>query len=289
VDALFALWIQTRRQRTEELRQALEEQRFETERAARQEQLVTDLYVKAIAYLGDSNAAVQIGGVYALARIGDTAPAEQQRITNALCAYLRTGQAANRSDGENGRDSRDVGGPESVERNDPSASHDARVRVEEAILEVLHDRLWLEAPHRWVDIDLDLSGAQLDEMSLVNVGLRSVRFDRCTFRKAVRLINCDITGTLALHDATIEGPLVIGGSKFHEDVWLDSSDLRGHVHMEAAEFMAGVSVKDCSMGGPVSLDAARSGGGAWFRGCIFGMKSAPTRRCSPMTSHSSRI
>ncbi|MGW1341348.1 pentapeptide repeat-containing protein [Kribbella sp. NPDC002412] len=237
VGGLFALWIQTRRQRTEERRHSLDEQKFQAEIDVRREELTTDLYIKAIAYLGDANPSVQIGGVYALARLADTAPSEQQRIVNTLCAYLRS--------------------PFSQPDADTMAA--ARDHVVSTIIEVLQNGLSLTARDRWENVDIDLSGANLVELSLTNVGVRSFRFERCTFKKDLRIINCEVSESLSIQDSTIDGPFMIGGTSVGQRAWITNTEFRDHAHMVASDFARGLSVMDSKFDKDVTLDDSHFG------------------------------
>ncbi|MDG9712637.1 pentapeptide repeat-containing protein [Streptomyces sp. DH10] len=53
------------------------------------ERRVTELYTKAVEQLGSSQAPVRLGGLYALERLGQTAPDHRQTIVDVICAYLR--------------------------------------------------------------------------------------------------------------------------------------------------------------------------------------------------------
>ena len=53
------------------------------------ERRITELYTKAVDQLGSDQAAVRLGGLYALERLANTAPTQQGTIGNVICAYLR--------------------------------------------------------------------------------------------------------------------------------------------------------------------------------------------------------
>ncbi|MEU7790571.1 pentapeptide repeat-containing protein [Amycolatopsis sp. NPDC049159] len=118
---LFALYLATRRQRTQELelearhaelrhRQAELDQRDRTQDHAEQvaetnrlhskrvadasewdaiSRRVTDLYSTSVGQLGSDHAAVRLGGMYALERLAQDNPPQRQTVVNVLCAYLR--------------------------------------------------------------------------------------------------------------------------------------------------------------------------------------------------------
>jgi uncharacterized protein YjbI with pentapeptide repeats len=246
VAGLFALWIQTRKQRTEEKRHTLEEARLEIEQLSREEQMVVDLYVRGVTHLGDENPAVQIGGVYALARIADTAPAERQRIVNTLCAILRN----------------PVDGPE-----DELPASVRRVRT--TILEVLQDRLDPESSFHWSGIELDLSGARLESLDLIGISLRSARFDDCVVRKEFRLINCAAEDSIAFGRSHFHGPFVIGGVRSAGRMWFDDVEFGDHFHAEVADLRQGLNMVSCIFGRKASFDDAVFAGRVDVRKCRF--------------------
>ncbi|PRY35321.1 uncharacterized protein YjbI with pentapeptide repeats [Umezawaea tangerina] len=93
---LFALYLAARRQRTQELELAQREKvQAHAERVAEAterdaaERRITELYAKASDQLGSEKAAVRLAGLYALERLGQSTPGQQEAIGNLLCAYLR--------------------------------------------------------------------------------------------------------------------------------------------------------------------------------------------------------
>jgi hypothetical protein len=53
------------------------------------ERRITELYTKAVDQLGSDQAAVRLGGLYALERLANTTPHQQATIGSVICAYLR--------------------------------------------------------------------------------------------------------------------------------------------------------------------------------------------------------
>jgi hypothetical protein len=53
------------------------------------EERVAELYIKAVALLGDAKAPVRLGGLYALERLAQGNPGQRQTVVNVICAYLR--------------------------------------------------------------------------------------------------------------------------------------------------------------------------------------------------------
>jgi hypothetical protein len=50
---------------------------------------ITDRYTAAVTNLGDNNAEVRLGGLYALQRIAQDSPRDAPTIVNVICAYIR--------------------------------------------------------------------------------------------------------------------------------------------------------------------------------------------------------
>lgn len=86
---LFALHLAIRRQRTteQELHQRDRMQQHAEVDAA--ERRITEIYSKAVEQIGSANAAVRIGGLYALERVAQDHPIHRRTVTSVICAYLR--------------------------------------------------------------------------------------------------------------------------------------------------------------------------------------------------------
>lgn len=78
VVALYALWLNDRRRRTEEARHELESEKADDERFARSVEL-----------LGSEADQVRVGALHALAWLADSTPRYKQTVLDVLCAYLR--------------------------------------------------------------------------------------------------------------------------------------------------------------------------------------------------------
>lgn len=80
--AAVTLLLAVRRQRHQELAAALT-----THDAVKRR--VTELYTKAVEQLGNAQAPVRLGGLYALERLAQDTPALRQTIVDVISAYLR--------------------------------------------------------------------------------------------------------------------------------------------------------------------------------------------------------
>lgn len=82
--ALYGLWLNDRRRRTEEERSGTERQRLEQER----ERTAGEQFARAIELLGNADEAVKVGGMHSLASLARGWPELVQPVLDVLCAYL---------------------------------------------------------------------------------------------------------------------------------------------------------------------------------------------------------
>lgn len=83
--ALYALWINDRRRRTEEARQEVERGRAQQDR----ERVSDERFAKAVELLGHDADQVRVGALHALAGLARSRPSYTQTVLDALCSYLR--------------------------------------------------------------------------------------------------------------------------------------------------------------------------------------------------------
>jgi hypothetical protein len=171
---LFALYLAARRQRTQELELA----HTEADATARR---VTDLYAKAVEQLGSDKAPVRLGGLYALERLAQDAPAQRQTIVNVLCAYLRMPSAT---------------GPQ----GDLITRQEREVRVTAQRILAAHQRSG-DAGH-WPGLHLDLSGATLIDANFSDCELYEAKFTGAEFTGGgAMFVRTTFTGVASFSDA----------------------------------------------------------------------------------------
>ncbi|MEU5867118.1 hypothetical protein ABZ815_38505 [Nonomuraea sp. NPDC047529] len=174
VGAAVTLLLAVRRQRHQELATA-----HTTHDAA--ERRVTELYTKAVEQLGNAQAPVRLGGLYALERLAQDTPALRQTIVDVICSYLRMPYTP--------PDEADPAGP-AVPRaavagvsapvigRDPQEERQVRLTAQRILTAHLRydnssapRRRWSSRrpdrnPRHWPDIRLDLTGAVLIDFDL---------------------------------------------------------------------------------------------------------------------------
>jgi hypothetical protein len=211
---------------------ALQEQMAEDTRLDSAERRLTELYSTAVEQLGSDRLAVQLGGLYALERLGQNSPGQRQTIVNVLCAYLRmfTDAAA------------DV-----VDSREDHLAQQGRVR--QAVGEVLAAHLRPDAPdHRfWPDTDVDLAGA-----SLLGFDLSGCRVRMAGFRSA-----------------TFVGKALFGGTKFTDAAGFASVKFTAEADFTATTFGGRADFTAASFRGDAVFTSARFDGGLKFDGAVF--------------------
>lgn len=156
-----ALLLAARRQRATELTLAHQREVAATSEYDATERRITELYTKAADQLGATKAAVRLAGLYALERLGESAPAQRQTIGNVVCAYLRMPYAKPVAPGEDTTDDEQKRHLEAVEEQ----------QVRRAALDILVRRADQGGDGYWDSLRIDLSGAALTDALLTGAHL----------------------------------------------------------------------------------------------------------------------
>jgi len=201
------------REQQRQERQALAAEHDATERR------VTELYTKAVDLLGSANAAVRLGGLYALERLAQDNDKHRPTIVAVLCAYLRMSGAA--------------GDPQEVE-----------IRRSAQRLLTRHLKADDEASH-WPGVRLELAGAHLADFDASGCTLVSADFSGTVF-----------TGRTSFTSATVSGPLRLPGAEF-ETATFDELSADAEVLLDDARFGGEASFRRADLGGGFSCRRAR--------------------------------
>lgn len=194
VVALYALWLNDRRRRTDEQRQRLETERAEHDR----ERVSDERFAKAVELLGHEADQVRVGALYALAGIARQRPEYTQTVLDVLCAYLRR--------------------PFKI-TSDPGDRYSPEGEVRRAAQQLLRDLL----PKPGSDgprYDLDLMGATLSRLDLSNRIVGRIRIQDAKLHRVTHLDRSEFHGNVYFTRATFHGPLDWAGATFHRRVGL---------------------------------------------------------------------
>ena len=254
-----ALWLAVRRQRSAELdlvqkheSHRLAEQVASDNRAyqlrtvedAREDALarrVTEQYGKAVDQLGSERAPVRLGGLYALERLGQdhADPRLRQMIADVTCAYLRMP-----ADG-------------SVE--------EAQVRRTAQQIIANHSRPGDD--RQWPGLQLDLTGAQLDQADFDHCHFDQILFTRTTFTGIASFAGTLFATRAGFIGAQFQGAADLSGAKFAEE-----ADFRGAECSDTADFssarFAGARF-DSAIFGEAKFDHAQFFGATSFTSTQF--------------------
>ena len=302
--AAAALLLGVRRQRLSERSHELElrkQKHTETDAAERR---VNELYTKAVEQLGSADAAVRLGGLYALERVAQHNPDQRQTVVNVICAYLRMPYTP---PGEEAA-------AEPASGRDPRQEREVRLTAQKVVTSHLIPGDGIgEARPFWPDIDINLAGATLIDWRFAgrlvrnaqfkratfsgdagfegatfagNAGFESVlftggaQFDGTDFRRGARFGRSEFGGFASLREAVFAGRAEFGEAVFTGEVWFEDATFAGHAQFgdavfrgdawfDSATFTAGVAFGGATFTGEARFDRATLAAAARFDGATF--------------------
>lgn len=236
-------------------------QRFTEEDS--QEQHITALYVAAVEQLGSEKAAVRLGGLYALERLGNDNPKLRQTVVDVICAYLRMPfnppAEVLRANAEKSPEylGRDAAVPNPDQQSERRQELQVRLTAQRLLAEHLRSTSDTEEPSSyWRDhedqrISLDLSGA-----TLVRFALAGCQPAQATLTDAQLHGNADLTG------AKFHGKTDLTGAQFHGVADLSRADFQTSAYLTGAQFHGVADLSGANFYGVVDMVDAQFHGGA---------------------------
>ena len=201
-------------------------------------QQFADRYTKALDQLGSEQAAIRLGGVYAMARLADDWKAQRQTCIDVLCAYLRMPYQP-------------VGTPEHRPGED-----EVRKTLVRGIAVHLREG---STNISWSSKDLDFTGAYLENAPFDEAKFSgTVRFDGVTFSDAARF-----------ERATFSGVTWFSGATFLSDARFGWATFASHAAFNHAQFSDEAKFYDATFRGHAAFDQATFREGANFGGATF--------------------
>lgn len=217
-------------------------------------------FTKAVEQLGSADAAVRLGGLYALERVAQNNSAQRQTIVNVLCAYLRmpyipppppsTASAASGPD--TGLALLHIQAP--AGERDPRQEWQVRLTAQRiltahptlppGVTPMQLTRTVADRQGFWSDIDLDLTGATLIDWDLQGGHVHHAVFEGATF-----------LGTAWFDETTFSGAALFSGATF-----------TGDARFPRAVFTGGASFSGATFSGAAQFDGAvvdRDRAGTW--------------------------
>ncbi|WP_458107959.1 pentapeptide repeat-containing protein [Arthrobacter sp. R3-55] len=232
------------------------EQKLDLEKAEaklRSTEHYDERFAKAAEMLGAENAATRLGGVYALAALGDEWSENRQQCVDLLCGYMRSPVPTNSTEktpyvtapklAQRSLLSR----PEIVahpskhdrasyraERQRVGDEYDLHARSDEvevrrAILASIArgTRRSLDDPRTWSNMSFDLSRCFIEALD----------FSNCIFQKKVDFNASIFHGNTNLREATFGANAQFDGCLFMGRTWLSKVTFQGNAWFRASEFL----------------------------------------------------
>lgn len=236
------------------------------------ERRITELYTRAIDQIGSKNAAVRLGGAYALERLAKQHVGIRQSIVNVLCGYLRMSFPVDRMN----LDKIDAAKPE--EDNYLSVDEERHVRL--AVQNVLFNNLRNgdEEGQTWPDIDLYLRGAHLEGVDFSGCRVRSLdmsdcrlvgqskfdrlrveqnaSFDGARFRESATFWDAIFSGVATFRAVRFEGYAVFIRTEFFDDANFDGASFSEYCWFSKSRFRSGATFSETEFCGTVDFDEA---------------------------------
>ncbi|GAA2666984.1 MULTISPECIES: pentapeptide repeat-containing protein [Actinosynnema] len=244
VVALYALWLNDRRRRTDEAKHELESQRAEHDRS----RVADERFAKSVELLGHDADQVRVGAMHAMAGLARSRPEYAQTVLDVLCAYLRRKPEA--PDGE---------------QRERDGEQEVRLTAQRVVADLLPAADAQDPP----EYRLDLTNAHLRYFDLSHRAVGSlvmrgaVLSESNSFHHAVFLGDVWLTGTrsggeLHLHDAV-----------FRKRAWFSGFGCEGAASFERTRFLGPTKFADARFTGTTTFDGAGFTGDADFRGARF--------------------
>jgi hypothetical protein len=228
--ALYALWLNDRRRRTEEARHDLEGQRLGLEG----DKVADERFARAVELLGHDADQVRVGAMHVLAGLAGTTPRYKQTVLSVLCAYLRRpfthpSFAVKPDDPDQayfGKKERDVKPEDDQEMT-------VRMTAQRLITDLLP---WGSDPDETL-YHLDLTAASLSYFRL-----EGRRFGRLVARRA------QFYGITAFREVALTKPALFSGATFH-----------GRVDFRDGRFNGGISFQDTTFKSTLDVTGTKVG------------------------------
>ena len=237
---------------------------------------ITELYTKAVEQLGNDNAPVRLGGLYALERLAQDNPAHRQTIVNVICAYLRMPFSPTPPTGKPEPEAtEDAGEPATATEAKTDGIGDTwqqerqvRLTAQRILAEHLRDDRAKEqrsteppSPRFWPGIRLDLVAATLIDFDLMNGVVAAADFDTATFSGDAGFGGATFSLEAGFDRATFNGHAVFGEATFNGYAMFGRVTFNGNAVFGGATFNGGAGFIGATFGGAASFDRATFSGG----------------------------
>ncbi|MEU4448308.1 pentapeptide repeat-containing protein [Actinosynnema sp. NPDC050801] len=256
VVALYALWLNDRRRRTDEERHRIEYQRqqLENERAEHDRSRVADeRFARSVELLGHDAEQVRVGAMHALAGLARSRAEYAQTVLDVLCAYLRRPFDVTREGEAVVRDEREL---------------EVRLTAQRLVADLLPRADAADAPLYNLDLTrayleyFDLSHRLLGDLVLRAAHLReSNSLHHAVVRGSVWFTDATSEGRLHLHDMVIHGKAWFSRFRCHQAADFTATRFLGPNKFAGVAFTGPVTFRGGEFAEPIDFEGARFGGG----------------------------
>ncbi len=197
----------------------------------------------AAAQLGNTDVAIRIAGVYAMAGVADESRGlRRQQCIDVLCGYLRLPYDAEH--GTSGRTKFVVKAPR-VDHGRVSGETEEHVEyrqndreVRQTIVRAIADHLRPQAEHSWSNSNFDFRTAHLEDADFSHTTFSgSARFQGATFSGNALFVDATFSGTTQFRDAMFSGTTTwFVSATFSGITWFEDATFSGTVSFQGADF-----------------------------------------------------
>jgi hypothetical protein len=239
VVALYALWLNDRKRRTDERRQDIERRRqdLESERTEHDRERVADeRFARAVELLGNPVKQVRVGALHVLAGVARNRADYVQTVLDLCCAYLRWPF--------------DRAAPDDGERQ-------VRLTAQWLIAELL-PRVADETartPHH----DLNLTGADLEYFDIYERVVGGLTLRHARLHESNSLWRCHVHGDAWFTAAVSHGILHADGVVFERKAWFSGFRARDRCRMAHVVFRGPTKFAGARFQGPLEIGRNTSG------------------------------
>jgi hypothetical protein len=244
---------------------------------------VTDLYTKAVEQLGSADAAVRLGGLYALERVAQENPVQRQTIVNVLCAYLRmpyTPATAAVPDATGPVTDPPLPTVTPTVGRDPQQELQVRLTAQRILTTHLTLPAEVTPQHAnsvvpeadqpfWPGINLDLTGAHLVSWHFNRAHVGQASFTTATFTGAAWFSKATFTGTARFADATFTGIAGFANATFANAARFDDATFTNDARFDRATFTSAARFDKATFMNAARFDKATFTGTAHFAEATF--------------------
>ena len=258
--ALYALWLNDRRRRTDEDRQRIESKRqeLESERAEHDRSRVADeRFARSVEMLGHEAEQVRVGAMHALAGLARSRVEYTQTVLDVLCAYLRRPFDVTQDGDTVKRDEREL---------------EVRLTAQRLVADLLPRADVADAPRYNLDLTrayleyFDLSHRQVGDLTLRAARLeRSNSFHHAVVHGGAWFTDATSGGRLHLHHVVVHGKAWFSRFTSRETTDYTGTRFLGPNKFAGVGFSGPVTFDGCEFAEPIDFTHARFTGGVTLR------------------------